>query len=265
MLREGSRGPQVREWQEFLIELGHLAEGEADGVFGPLTAEASKSWQAMERIAVDALIGPMSLAAARAKGFLGGRQFDPMVATCAKNLGIKVELLEAFRRVESGTGPDADSAIRFEPHVAIRKLGGRASERIPYTPQSAPRARSRTRAETSRAAFEAALAMQDDEVWKRGIVESTSFGLFQVLGGVLLDLFPGEAAEECVRFFFDDSRLLSFALLGGWFHANPRALACAKEDPPNLRRLVRYYNGGGQVDAYTSRLKQELARITGSA
>ena len=265
MLREGSRGPQVKEWQEFLIELGHLAEGEADGRFGPLTAEPSSRWQAIERIAVDAVIGPMSLAAAGAKGFLGGYEFDPMVVTCAKNLGIKVELLEAFRRVESGTGPDADSAIRFEPHVAIRKLGERARERIPYTPQSATRAWSLVRSETSRPAFEAALDMQCDEVWKRRIVESTSFGLFQVLGGVLLDLFPGELAEECVRIFFADSRLLSFALLGGWFHANPKALASARNDPPDLRLLVKYYNGGGQISAYTRRLKEELARIKGSA
>ena len=257
-MRRGHRGDHVKRWQAFLIERGHLAEGEADGSFGPKTHEATRSWQAIERIGVDGVVGPMSLAAAVAHGFKEGYPHNPLTVRTAAALGLPVDLLSAFVLVESG---GSSSAVRFEPHLAHRKLGARASV-IPYTPQSERKRWSLVRSETCRAAFDSAMARHDDQDWKEAIVESSSFGLFQVLGGALLRLFPGDA-EDAVQAFDDDPEVVSYALVADWFRRSPRAMAAAKADPPDIRRLVKAYNGSGNVSAYSRKLLDALMRVRG--
>ena len=258
-MRRGHRGEHVTRWQEFLIEQGHLAEGEADGAFGPKTHEATRSWQAIERIGVDGVVGPMSLAAAAAHGFKEEYPHNPLTVRTANSLGIPVDLLSAFVIVESGGSP---SAVRFEPHLAHRKLGARASV-IPYTPQSARKRWSLVRSETNRAAFDAAMELHDDQDWKEAIVESSSFGLFQVLGGALLRLFPGPA-EDAVQAWEDAPEVVSYALVADWFRRSPRAMQAAKSDPPDIRALVRAYNGNGpNVSAYSRKLTDALMRVRG--
>ena len=200
----------------------------------------------------------MTLAAASVHGFREEYPHNPLTVRTANSLGLPVDLLSAFVLVESGSKPHV---VRFEPHVAHRKLEERA-EGIPWTPQSARRRWSLVRSETNREAFDAALAMYEDQEWKSAIVESTSFGLFQVLGGALLRLFPGDV-DDAVRAFDDDPEVISFALVADWFRRNPRAVQAAKEDPPDIARLVRYYNGPGQVASYSKKLSKALQRVRG--
>ena len=151
--------------------------------------------------------------------------------------------------------------MRFEPHLAHRKLGDRARV-IPWSPQSDRKRWSLVRSETNREAFDAALGMNDDEDWKGAIVESSSFGLFQVLGGALLRLFPGDV-EDAVSAFDDAPEVVSYALVADWFRRSPRAMEAAKQDPPDIRRLVRAYNGSGNVSSYSRRLTEALMRVRG--
>lgn len=65
MLRRGSRGEDVREWQRLLEASGYPVL--ADGVFGPATVEATKTWQREHRLTPDGLVGPVTLAAAQAE------------------------------------------------------------------------------------------------------------------------------------------------------------------------------------------------------
>jgi hypothetical protein len=257
-VRRGHRGDHVKKWQEFLIDQGHLPAGEADRRFGLKTEQATRSFQAIARIGTDGIVGPMTLAAAVARGFVEEYPHNPLTVRTANSLGLPVDLLSAFVLVESGGKP---GAVRFEPHVAHRKLGARASV-IPHTPQSARKRWSLVRAETSREAFDAAMEMNDDEDWKEAIVESSSFGLFQVLGGALLRLFPGPAVDA-VRAFDDDPEIVSYALVADWFRRSPSAMAAAKADPPDIRTLVKRYNGPGNVISYSRKLTEALLRVRG--
>ena len=256
-MRRGHRGDHVKKWQEFLVHLDHL-DDEADGIFGYRTESATRSFQSTERIGTDGIVGPMTLSAAIAKGFVEQYAHNPLTVRTANSLGIPVDLLSAFVLVESAGRP---GAVRFEPHLAHRKLGDRARV-IPWSPQSDQKKWSLVRAETNREAFDAALGMNDDDDWKEAIVESSSFGLFQVLGGALLRLFPGDP-DEAVSAFDEDPEVISFALVADWFRRSPRGLAAAKTDPPDIRRLVRAYNGSGNISSYSRKLTAALLRVRG--
>lgn len=58
LLRYTSRGNDVRDLQLMLREVGF--ELEADGIFGPITRECVKSFQAKNNLAVDGLVGPLT-------------------------------------------------------------------------------------------------------------------------------------------------------------------------------------------------------------
>lgn len=62
LLKEGSRGPAVSQLQEALKDKG-FNPGQVDGVFGPRTEAALKSFQQSRGIAADGIYGPQSRAA----------------------------------------------------------------------------------------------------------------------------------------------------------------------------------------------------------
>ncbi len=55
-LREGDRGNEVRKVQEKLKQWGYYT-GETDGIFGPKTAEAVRSFQRKNGLTVDGIVG----------------------------------------------------------------------------------------------------------------------------------------------------------------------------------------------------------------
>ena len=152
--------------------------------------------------------------------------------------------------------------MRFVPHLAHRKLGERACC-IPYTPQSRTKRWSLVRSETSRAAFDRAYAAHDDQAWRRAIIESSSWGLFQVLGRHLIDLF---GVDDAVSAYGADEIIVSHALLSSWFISNPTALGIARSDDPDIEELVAHYNGRGpNVANYSAKLRAALAAIKARA
>lgn len=58
LLRRGSTGSAVKEWQKTLNRLGY--ELEVDGIFGPLTEKATKDFQKMADIEDDGIVGPIT-------------------------------------------------------------------------------------------------------------------------------------------------------------------------------------------------------------
>ena len=68
ILRNGSTGPAVTRWQNFLIGQGHLG-GEADGDFGDLTERATKAFQRTHDLSSDGIVGPATLGQALRLGF----------------------------------------------------------------------------------------------------------------------------------------------------------------------------------------------------
>ena len=259
MLRRGSTGPNVRSWQQFLIGAGHLPAHSDDGIFGPKTEQATRHYQASEGFPatqVDGIAGPLTLGSAFGQGFDGQAEDRDLVRITADGLGIDPDLMRAFEIVESG---GRANAVRFEPHIARRKMGERA-DAIPYTPKSRSQRWSVVRTETSRGAFDRALAMNDDQAWRRAMIESSSWGLFQVLGSHLIGMF---GVDDAVAAFDSDPKIISFALVAAWFRATPQALRAAKAE--DLRKLTRFYNGPGNVDRYSSKLTSALIKVRATA
>jgi peptidoglycan hydrolase-like protein with peptidoglycan-binding domain len=58
-LRNGSRGNLVKLWQGWLYLAGHR-HLKLDGIFGPVTSNATKAWQRANRLTADGIVGPKS-------------------------------------------------------------------------------------------------------------------------------------------------------------------------------------------------------------
>jgi peptidoglycan hydrolase-like protein with peptidoglycan-binding domain len=56
-IREGSRGPVVKQWQTII-------KVKADGIFGPITKATTKTWQAARGLVADGIVGPKTWTAA---------------------------------------------------------------------------------------------------------------------------------------------------------------------------------------------------------
>lgn len=61
LLKRGSRGPEVRDVQRRLGELGY-SPGPVDGIFGPRTENAVRAFQRDSGLAVDGIVGPRTRA-----------------------------------------------------------------------------------------------------------------------------------------------------------------------------------------------------------
>jgi len=57
ILKRGSKGPEVRELQEALVELD-FKPGEVDGTFGVYTESAVKAFQKWTKLSADGIVGP---------------------------------------------------------------------------------------------------------------------------------------------------------------------------------------------------------------
>jgi peptidoglycan hydrolase-like protein with peptidoglycan-binding domain len=246
VIRSGSRGDEVKSLQTFLIGLGFLPEGEADGIAGVKTITALKAYQASSGLVADGIAGPKTLGTARDDGWeYEDGPTQPQIET-ANELGIPVDVIQTIEAVESGGKP---TALRFEAHVFLRKRPD-LEEKIPFTP--GPRGYSVTRSESDKGAFERAFAL--DSV---AATESTSFGLYQVLGGHLIKLYGNP--ESGVDHFYASPTEVSYKLLVSWFKSNKKALKAAREK--DWRKLARRYNGPGQVEHYSAALEREYKKV----
>jgi peptidoglycan hydrolase-like protein with peptidoglycan-binding domain len=101
VLSQGMKGEDVKAWQRQLIADGytHLA---ADGIFGPLTVEATKTWQAERGLKADGIVGPATRAAIGSKPIASVVKTPPAptAATSTRVLsqGMKGEDVKAWQR-----------------------------------------------------------------------------------------------------------------------------------------------------------------------
>jgi len=69
VLRIGSTGTDVKKWQYFLIGQGFIP-GNADGVFGDQTFNATVAFQLKNKLDADGVVGHQTLVAAIQRGFV---------------------------------------------------------------------------------------------------------------------------------------------------------------------------------------------------
>ena len=91
----------------------------------------------------------------------------------------------------------------------------------------------------------------------KSAIASTSWGLYQVMGSHLLDLYPNP--QSAADHFYADPEKVSYELFVKWFQASPRALEAAKAK--DWAKLARYYNGPGQVPHYSAALQREYEKV----
>ncbi len=185
------------------------------------------------------------------------------VGPAAKLLDLDVTTLMAFVKVESG---GSASAIRFECH-RFRELDKVNGLKIPCTIKKGD-SFSRVRAESGAAAFKRAYALN-----QVAAVKSTSYGLFQIMGGYLLAGVNEEAAEA-LKLFEKKPKEVSLQLLVLWFKDSnwgSRAAESARKitsvnvpaEEKHWVNLVRMYNGPGQVPYYVGKLKEAWSYYEG--
>jgi peptidoglycan hydrolase-like protein with peptidoglycan-binding domain len=109
LLREGSRSPQVVKLQNLLKNAG-FNPGSADGVFGPKTEAAVKSYQRKNDLAVDGVVGQQTWSS-----LLGGKAVSP-----GSNM---------LRPAPSGGGSSGASS---DPIGNVGSFGGSNSQKLQY-------------------------------------------------------------------------------------------------------------------------------------
>ena len=253
-IRRGSRGELVKSFQRFLISRNAM-EPPADGLAGALTDQGIRLFHSAGGLTVDGIAGPKTQAAARARGWDPQNTISEKVVTVALSLAIDPDALEALRRVETGARARPDS-IRFEPHVLLRKRPDLKGQ-IPYTRKSEREAWSVTRSETGRDAFDHAFTLAPKEA-----VESTSWGLWQVMGWALLKQWP-DATEATVN-FYADPETVSYVVFGNWVRENTRFLSAMRSK--DWEGIAECYNGNGpNVQRYASKMRAAYADVRGQA
>ena len=155
----------------------------------------------------------------------------------ARNAGIPVAILRAFRALETGRLPA--SSLRFEPHKWKKKRGTNPPKG--YTPKSSKQTWSVVSSETNRAAFDAAYAIDKDLA-----VRSTSFGFYQVLGGKGIKIY--ETASKFWTAFLADPEKVSDEIFIAWFKGTSGAAAAANS--LDFTTLAVKYNGALQAEHY---------------
>jgi peptidoglycan hydrolase-like protein with peptidoglycan-binding domain len=116
-LQQGATGPQVRRLQRILVMMKSLDWSEIDGIFGPHTKAAVKSFQEGEGLAVDGIVGPATW------GKLPGDPNTPQVAQGGTGPVVTAlqKALHSFAGSGASTDPGAiDGIFGSQTEAAVR-------------------------------------------------------------------------------------------------------------------------------------------------
>lgn len=269
-LRKGDRdentGGAVSQMQQFLISEGFdLPEYGVDGIFEEETERAVNAFRLSKQLPPNGVFDSQALGGSGAfsgvmqwlrrqvqqriqqepsapeMSYSGGDYAGINLDALSRETGIEPAFLKAILQQESAGNP---SAIRFEPHLFNRKSN---KGTVPFTPASG-KSFSLTRSETDKGAFDRAFGIDPDAA-----VRSTSWGLGQVLGGHLINLYGGP--ERGVQAFYANPRKVSLELIVEWIKANPAAVTAARNK--DFAGFARIYNGANyRMNNYDVKLER---------
>lgn len=127
LLRQGDRGHRVTSLQHALNR--HRAGLIVDGIYGPATAGAVRTFQRLAGLVVDGIAGPKTRRALQ-RIELGGDQLGQAdLVAAAERLAVELAAIMAVNEVESrgqgfhvGGPRDGEPVILFERHIMRRRL-----------------------------------------------------------------------------------------------------------------------------------------------
>lgn len=122
VLKQGSRGAQVKELQLKLVALGYNIN--PDGSFGPATHDAVLAYQLSCGLIVDGIVGRATLESMSGKMNRKDMTEEALIAA-AKSLKVDICVLRAFIEVEAGGSgflPSGHPKILYERHYMYRLL-----------------------------------------------------------------------------------------------------------------------------------------------
>ena len=208
---------------------------------------------------------------------------DCNIYRIAEETKMPPRLVKAFTMIESGRL--GARAMRFEAHIFLgvaslsnivypKRRKGRPDLRgkISYTPRG-PRGTpswfiSRLHKESNRAAFRKAYKLD-----KKIAIQSTSFGVFQVMGHVLLRIYGnrGRDPDRALQAYNSDPQKVSDDLFIAWYSKKvdfKRAVeASVKTGKYDWQRLAKTYNGSttplSNKRSYAAKLKRAYESLEG--
>lgn len=181
LLRLGDRGPKVSDLQRLLNRRGFALV--IDGDFGPKTERAVRDFQRQAGLVVDGIAGPKTLAMLRGaqRGKLLG---EDDILRAARVLGVEPAAIRAINEVESrGNGflPDGRPVILFERHIMRRRL---LDYQMPADLLEAeyPELVNKATGGYLGGVREWTRFEEAADIHRAAAIESTSWGLFQIMG-----------------------------------------------------------------------------------
>jgi hypothetical protein len=132
LLQRGDQGEHVENLQRELKRVGQ--DIAIDGVFGPATERAVKSFQKLVGLVVDGVVGDKTLSVLKGYSYPESLTHTAMVHA-AKKLDVPVEAIMAVSEVESrgrGFHTNGLPVILFERHVMRRRMVKHGIDPTPY-------------------------------------------------------------------------------------------------------------------------------------
>jgi hypothetical protein len=109
LLRRGSRGKAVEVWQRVLVEAGHQLA--VDGIFGPITARATRAYQAARGLVADGIVGPITWSTVEPPEQPSEPITEPPALDTVGQVALQVALELQAEGVAEIPGPDAHPVI----------------------------------------------------------------------------------------------------------------------------------------------------------
>lgn len=126
-LRRGAEGPAVKQLQARLIQLGHLAKGGADGIFGAVTARAVRSFEKAQGLTVDGQVTQRDWKALGVHQLVRDRYGGPELKKGQR--GAAVRLLERALAKRGLLAGKVDHVFDARTEAAVKRLEARLGMR----------------------------------------------------------------------------------------------------------------------------------------
>lgn len=182
LLRLNSTGDKVKELQSLLNKQGYSLI--TDGHFGRLTENAVKDYQSKNNLAVDGIVGNITMNLLRGSSSNNKTLSNEDILWASKQLNCEPAAIKAVSEVESaGSGylQDGRLTILYERHIMRRRLIAYKIDPVPYI-KSHPNLVNTATGGYSGGVREHDRLNKAKEIHELAAMDSCSWGMYQIMG-----------------------------------------------------------------------------------